>query len=441
MNQRKIVSGALIVVCLLLLTMITIRKSNNTSEFPEFAEQIEEIEPNTIYGICADSYIIEEDAVKSGESLSVILGRYGISAAMVDSLVRVSADIFDVKSIRGGNNYKVFLSEDTTSQKLSHFIYEKNKIDYVVFSFEDSITVRSDSKDIISETRLAEAEISSSLWNALVDQDVSPALAMELSEIYAWSIDFFGLQKGDRLKVIFEENYVDSTKVGIGNILGAWFENNGKRYYAIPFEQDGKIKFWDENGNSLRQSLLKAPLSYSRISSTFSHSRLHPVLKIRRPHYGVDYTAPAGTPVYAIADGTVTSKSYSAQGGNTVKLKHSQGLESGYLHLQGFAKGLKVGQKVSQGELIGYVGSTGLATGPHLDFRLRKNGKPIDPLKVDSEPAEPIADEYKVHFAMVKETVLGVLDGNNEPSEILAAIRTEPAVFRRDSLAMYINGR
>ncbi|MCD7962524.1 MAG: peptidoglycan DD-metalloendopeptidase family protein [Rikenellaceae bacterium] len=441
MNKRKIVSGALAAVCLILLTVVIIRKSNYTEEYPDLTEIFsEDIPENLLYGICADSYSIQEDIVKSGESLSVILDRYGLSAVEIDSAVKASENVFNVKSIRGGNGYKAFLTQDTTA-RLSHFVYEKNKIEYVVFSFGDSITVRNDSKDIISETRVAEAEISSSLWNAMVDNDISPALAMELSEIYAWSIDFFGLQKGDKFKIVFEENYVDSIKVGIGSILGAWFVNNGKKYYAIPFELDGKIKFWDENGNSLRQNLLKAPLSYSRISSTFSHSRLHPVLKIRRPHYGVDYAAPAGTPVYAVADGTVTSRTYTSQGGNTVKIKHSQGLESGYLHLQKFANGLKVGQRVSQGELIGYVGSTGLATGPHLDFRLWKNGKPIDPLKVDTEPAEPIASEYESHFAMVKEAVLGVLEGESQPAEILAAIKSEPAIFRTDSLAMYINGR
>ena len=246
----------------------------------------------------------------------------------------------------------------------------------------------------------------------MLANDMSPALAMELSDIYAWSIDFFALQPNDKFTVIYEQRYVDTTEVGFGKIWGARFEHDGKVYYAIPFVQNGKLDYWDEKGNSLRKALLKAPLKYSRISSRFSNSRLHPVLRIRRPHHGVDYAAPSGTPVYAIGDGVVIYKGWSGGGGNTLKIKHNVGsLTSGYLHLKAYAKGISKGTRVKQGDLIGYVGATGLATGPHLDFRIWRGSTPIDPLKVPSEPDEPIKKENLAAFEKVKARIMAELDG------------------------------
>lgn len=443
MNKRKMYIAGLMLVCIILIfsvISVSVFKKSGEAGADETAEIIEEEDEETIsFGIPVDRYDLVEDVIKSGESLSVLLGRYGVSARTVDSLVRLSDGVFDLKTIRGGNNYKAYISKGDSLSSLCHFIYERNNIDYVVFSFVDSLCIRTDSREIHTVSHMGEATISSSLWNAMVEKGMSPALAMDLSDIYAWSIDFFGIQKGDNFKVVYDEKYVDTVSVGVGTIWGAWFEHNGKRYYAIPFEQDGKVKYWDENGNSLRKNLLKAPLKFSRISSKFTNSRYHPVLKIYRPHHGVDYAAPAGTPVYAVADGTITYRAYSGQGGNTIKIKHARGLESAYLHLRGYAKGISVGKRVSQGELIGYVGSTGVSTGPHLDFRLKRNGTPMDPLKVPSEPAEPIADANRTHFEMVKSTVMAVLDGDSEPEEIMAAVKMMPEQFKTDSLA--VNGR
>ena len=378
-------------------------------------------EENIRYGTDVNGYRMTEDVIRPGENLSGILARFGVSARTVDSLVRCTEGVFDLRSIRAGQQYKAFLSPDTVKQRLCHFVYERNRVDYVVFSFGDSIAVRTDSKEVRRKRCVAGATIESSLWNAMVANDLSPALAMNLSDIYAWTIDFFGLQPGDRFQVIYDEEYVDTMSIGVGRIWGAWFESGGKRFYAVPFEQDGKISYWDEQGNSLRKNLLKAPLKFSRISSRFSNSRLHPVLKIRRPHHGVDYAAPSGTPVHAVADGVVIAKGYSGGGGNTVKIRHSRGLVTGYLHLRGYAKGLAVGKRVSQGQLIGYVGATGLATGPHLDFRIWRNGQPIDPLKVPSEPAEPISEANRAQFMKVKELVFAGLDGSIPADSIALA--------------------
>ena len=253
-------------------------------------------------------------------------------------------------------------------------------------------------------------------------------LAAQMEDIYQWSIDFFGIQEGDRFTVIYDRMMVDTVEVGLGRVWGARFDHGGKSYYAIPFKQDDKIAYWDENGNSLRKALLKAPLKYSRISSRFSRARLHPIYKVYRPHLGVDYAAPAGTPVQAVADGVVIFKGWGGGGGNTLKIKHAGNLQSGYLHLRAFAKGIQQGSRVQQGQIIGYVGSTGASTGPHLDFRIWRNGTPIDPLKVPSEPAEPIKPENKSAFVYVRDRIMAELQGDSIPADrIIVQLDSLPA--------------
>ena len=240
----------------------------------------------------------------------------------------------------------------------------------------------------------------------MTDRRVNPMLAVRLSEIYAWSIDFFGLQKGDSMRVIYDELFVDSSSLGIGRIEGAYFRHAGVDFWAIPFMQDSTWDFFDEKGQSLRKAFLKAPLRYSRISSRFSNSRYHPILKIRRPHHGVDYAAPTGTPVHAIGDGLVVFKGWNTGGGNAIKIKHNGVYTTSYMHLHGYAKGLHKGSYVKQGDVIGYVGSTGLATGPHLDFRVYKNGVAIDPLKMKAPPVEPVKEENLSRFNEVRNQVM-----------------------------------
>ena len=255
-----------------------------------------EPEPEKRYGIVLGNHYIEEGEIRPGENLGVILGRYGIGPSRVDSLVRVSEGVFNIRSIRAGQKYYAFLTPDSLDRRLDHFVYPRNNIDYVVFNFLDSLSIRLDSLPVRTERRIAEGAIESSLWNAMVGGGHSPALAMELEDMYGWTIDFFGLQKGDAFRVIYEERFVDTLSIDHGRLWGAWFEHNGKRHYAIPFDQGGKTTYWDEAGNSLRRNVLMAPMkSYSRISSRFSHARLHPILRIRRPHHGVDYAAPSGT--------------------------------------------------------------------------------------------------------------------------------------------------
>lgn len=354
------------------------------------------------YGLPIDSFRIDTCVVKSGETLGGMLNRLGATRNQIAGITLLPSTEFDVRSIRPGKTYYALFQTDTTGiEQLCYYIYIASIREAVVLHLTDSMHVEYIEKPIISQNRTAEVVIESSLWNAMVGNDLPVELAIELSDIYAWTIDFFGLQKGDSIRVYYEEQYVDSTRIGIGRIYAADFYHARQWQEAYWFE-DGKIaNYFDAEGNSLRKAFLKAPLNYKRISSKFTYARKHPIYKVVRPHTGVDYAAPMGTPVVSIGDGVVTMKQYKGGGGHTVKIKHNSTYTSAYLHLSKYAKGLAVGKRVKQGDVIGYVGSSGASTGPHLDFRVWKNGTPIDPLKMKSPPAEPIPTQYKDTFATV----------------------------------------
>ncbi|MDE7123776.1 MAG: peptidoglycan DD-metalloendopeptidase family protein [Alistipes sp.] len=375
---------------------------------------------NLLYGIDADLYRTEEGEIAPGETLGKILARYGVSAAAVDRLDRAARDEFPLRNIRAGRKYTVFIHEDSLhAPHLDYLVYESSVTDYVVFGLHgDSVSIRRDAKPATVRRTKKSAVIESSLWGAIMKEKLPYALAAEIEEIYQWSISFFDIQKGDRFTVVYDERLIDdSVSVGIGRVWGAKFTQGGKEIYAIPFRQGGKIQYWEADGKSLRKQMLKAPLKYTRISSKFSYARLHPVHKVYRPHTGVDFAAPKGTPVHAVADGVVIFKGWGGGGGNTLKIKHANNMQTGYLHLSGFAKGIAQGTRVQQGQLIGYVGSTGTSTGPHLDYRVWKGGKPINPLAIPSEPSEPIAEENRALFEYVRDRIVAELDGEVADAE------------------------
>jgi murein DD-endopeptidase MepM/ murein hydrolase activator NlpD len=243
----------------------------------------------------------------------------------------------------------------------------------------------------------------------MISGGLHPTLAVELSNIFAWTVDFFGLQKGDSFKVIYEELFIDDKSLGAGRIFGAQFTWAGKTTMAIPFIQEGRESFFDSDGTSLRKAFLKAPLQFSRISGRFSSSRFHPILRIRRPHYGVDYAAPIGTPVVAIGDGRVVSAETENGSGKIVRIVHNSVYTTAYLHLSRFDEDIFPGAFVKQGDIIGYVGSSGLSTGPHLDFRFYMNGSPVDPLSIEAPPVEPVLEENRGKFEINKKVVESLL--------------------------------
>jgi len=243
----------------------------------------------------------------------------------------------------------------------------------------------------------------------MVNSGLNKSLVFDLSNIFAWTVDFFGLQKGDNFKVIYEEFFIDGNSLGTGRIYGAQFNRAGSSITAIPFIQDGKESFFDNEGNSLRKAFLKAPLQFSRISSHFSSARMHPILRIVRPHYGVDYAAPVGTPVHSVGDGRITAMTNEGASGRMVRIQHNSVYATAYLHLSRFGPGISPGVFVKQGDIIGYVGNSGLSTGPHLDFRFYQNGSPVDPLKVDAPTVEPVSEANKVAFEKIKTVALSLL--------------------------------
>lgn len=368
---------------------------------------------NIQFGINADDYTVERKTVQSGESWSKILDSYGIGHRKVLRLDELTREICPLRQIRAGNRYTTFTRQDSVSVQLDHLVYEKNMVDYVVFSFVgDSVAVREGKRDVTIKRQKRTAVINNSLWGAIMEAKLPYSLAAEMEDIYQWTIDFFGIQVKDSFTVIYDEKFIDTMSIGVGRIWGAKFVHRGKEIYAIPFEQNGVVQYWEEDGGSLRKQLLKAPLKFTRISSKFSNARLHPVTRKVRPHHGVDYAAPTGTPVYSVADGVIVSKGYNGAAGHMIKVKHPGNLMSGYLHLSRYAKGISVGTRVSQGQVIGYVGSTGRSTGPHLDFRLWKNGTAIDPLKVPQKPAEPISKANREKFEKVRFRVVAELNGD-----------------------------
>lgn len=413
---------------LILIALVATIACNRVPEIPE--DEAEAAPCNMVYGIDADSYRTEVGEINTGETLGKILGNYGVSPATIDRLDRTTADVFPLKNIRAGHKYMAFIHEDSlNTPHLDYLAYERNITEYVVFGFQgDSVSVTLGEKPCTVRRIKKSAEITSSLWGAIMREKLPYALAAEMEDIYQWTVDFFGIQPGDRFTVIYEERFIDdSVSVGIGRVWGAKFLHGGKEYYAIPFKQGKKAQYWEYDGASLRKQMLKAPLKFTRISSKFSNSRLHPVYKIYRPHHGVDYAAPKGTPVHAVADGVVSSKGWGGGGGNTLKIKHAGNLMTGYLHLSGYAKGISQGSRVSQGQLIGYVGSTGASTGPHLDYRVWRNGSPINPLSIPQEPAEPIAKENRAQFEYIRDRIAAELNGD---------VRDEDRITRLDSLNM-----
>ena len=364
------------------------------------------------YGIPADRYRVQYGIVQPRQNLGSILGEHGVSTGTVHHLGEKARGVFDVRRIRSGQAYALFFSKHDSLAPPRFFVYEEDPKSYIVFDLRGDLAVSRGQNPAEWRTQTVKGQVESSLWVAMQRCEASPQLAIVLSHIFGWTIDFFGLQKQDEFRVIYEQEFVDGKALDNFHILAASFRASDSTYYAIPFVQDGEELYYNERGNSLEGAFLKAPLDFYRISSRFTNSRYHPVLKRYRAHHGVDYAAPAGTPVYAIGSGKVIAKAYQANGGgNYVKIKHNGTYTTTYMHLSRFAKGLKVGSTVKQKEIIGYVGSTGLSTGPHLDFRVYENGRPINPLTIKSQPKKLISEANRAAFSQVCDSLVLKLKG------------------------------
>ena len=359
------------------------------------------------FGFTLNDYTVKRDTVKSGDSFGSILEDNNLFYPQIYNIVQKAKKVFDVRRINIGKPYSILSSKDSLETP-QVFIYQPNLIDYVVVSLTDSLWAEKKSKAVKLVEFEAEGVITSSLSETMEEKKLSPLLSNELSEIYAWTIDFFRLEKGDNFKVIYSSKFVDdSISVGLNRIHSAYFEHRGKPFYAIEFETDpkrGLVEYFDENGKNLRRAFLRAPVQFSRISSRYNLKRKIAFYGRIRPHRGTDFAAPRGTPIRATASGTVTKSSYTRSNGNYVKIKHNGTYSTQYLHMD--KRGVKVGQFVNQGDYIGTVGMTGNTSGPHVCYRFWKNGKQVDPLRQKLPEAKPISKElkekYLVHMGPVK---------------------------------------
>lgn len=349
------------------------------------------------YGINCDALQVIKDVVQPNQNLSDILLRFDVPYSIINAVALASKDIFDVRKIKSGNPFCIIHNQDST-QKVHYFVYELNPVDYVVFALDEPIQVYLGKKEVQNRKKSVSGFIESSLWQTLSEQRLDMELAFKLAEIYAWTIDFYHLQKGDSFRAIYEERIINGKPIGIGRIMAARFKHKDKDFYAFCFEQDSCGSYFDQYGNSLQKAFLKAPIRYSRISSGFSKRRLHPILKRYKAHFGIDYVAKTGTPIMSTGDGVVLKAGYDKSNGKCVKIRHNNIYTTQYLHMSKFAKGIKPGVEVKQGDIIGYVGSTGLATGAHLCYRFWKNGKQVDPFKEDIPSVEPVKEEYIQQF-------------------------------------------
>ena len=368
-------------------------------------EKLPPLPIETLYDIPIDSFKVVKSTVKRNQFFSDMLYPRHVPYAVIERLVALAKPTWDIRSMRAGKPYVVFMSKDSIS-KAQVLVYERNKVDYVVFDMRDSLRVSFRKKPSCTVRKSASGVINSSLYLTLTSQGLNPILANKMAEIYAWTIDFYRIQKGDRFKVIYDELQVEGEAVGIEHISSAVFQHRAKDYHAIYFEQDGQGDYYDQNTRGLKRAFLKAPVKYSRISSRYTMKRFHPVQKRWKAHLGTDYAAPKGTPIMSTANGVVVDARYTSANGNFVKVKHNGTYTTQYLHMSKIKSGIRRGSKVSQGDVIGYVGSTGLATGPHVCYRFWKNGKQVDALKQKLPQSDPIEKRNRASFNRVKLKVL-----------------------------------
>jgi len=369
---------------------------------------IEPIPEKKLFGITVDSMVIIEEKVRRNQNLAEILSSYNIPAEDIHQISKKSKDVFDVRKIGINKKYTVICQPDSfkTARCL---VYEPNKVDYVVFDFKDSITVYKGQRAIDTVVRTMAGVIKTSLYVDMLELGASPQLVNELVDVFGWQIDFFRIQKNDLFKIIYEETLVEGEAVGLGKIIGGYFQHFENDYYAINYNQGKGEDFFDEEGHSLRKAFLRAPIEYTRISSRYSGRRYHPVLKRYKSHLGTDYVAPRGTPIRAVGDGIVEKAQYNKYNGNYVKIKHNSTYSTQYLHMVKIASGIRPGKKVKKGQTVGYVRSTGLATGNHVCYRFWKNGRQVDPLKVKIPPSQPIAEENLDGYFQVRDAIIEYL--------------------------------
>ena len=407
MNLKKY--GWIVLAAIFIIIIISaLLPSKGTLKILDNEGPLDEASPKFYLSLPADTLRFEDHTIDSGESFGALLRKRGISTAHIYQIAAAVEPVFNVRKIRAG--VKIKFATGDSSLYPSYFIYPESTYEYYIISLQsDSIYAKKVEKERSVRRRQISGTIEDALYLSVNSAGGTNALAMSLVEVYAWTIDFFRLQKGDAFSVIYEEEYVDDTTyVGLKRIVGANLTHIGNEFYAFPYENElGLNDYYDEEGRSLRKTFLRAPLNFTRISSRYSGNRFHPVQKRWKAHLGTDYAAPTGTPIMSTADGVIIAASYTSANGNYVKVRHNSIYTTQYLHMSKIKPGIKNGVRVKQGDIIGYVGSTGLATGPHVCYRFWVNGKQVDPYKQKLPDAEPLEsdrmDAYKSYMTSLKQ--------------------------------------
>lgn len=401
----------LFLIALALLFILSNLSNKNSQSDNNFTEEV--AEPKYEYGILVDSFHVTKDHVKAGQTFGEIMYYNHIDHPKIDQIVNKAKGVFDFRRLQVDKEYTVISTKDSI-KKACYFIYKETPISYIVVDLINGIDVYRGEKEIITKLTLSTGEINYSLSESVVKLGVSEKVSIKLSEIYAWTIDFFKIQKGDAFKVYYENNYVDSicseNYIGIGKILASEFTHNNKKFYAFYYKENENYgEYFDEEGRTLRKAFLQAPLDFYRISSRFSRNRKHPVTGQWKGHFGTDYAAPKGTPIMTTASGTIQVAGYTKNNGNFVKVRHNGTYTTQYLHMSKIKPGIKKGVYVKQGEILGYVGSTGLATGPHVCYRFWKNGLQVDPYTQNLPPGDPIKENNREDYFNVKDSLINIL--------------------------------
>lgn len=369
----------------------------------------EKVEPVFLHGLVVNNLHIVEDEIKKDQRFAELFSGYHVSPKVVQQLNVLPRKVYDFRKISSHKKYTLLVEHDSL-KTVRALVYEPNAIDYVIFHMKDSLWVETCQREVDTVHRNVSGRIETTLSHTIEAMNISHDLTNKFVDIFAWQVDFQRLQKGDQFKLIYEEMLVEDKPIGVGKILGVYFEHSQSGYYAFPFDQGDGADYFDDEGNSLRKALLRYPIEFTRISSRYSKNRFHPVVKVFRPHLGTDFAAPTGTPIRSVGDGIVEEAQYKTNNGNYVKIRHNGTYTTGYLHMSKIASGITPGTRVRQGQTIGYVGSTGLATGPHLCYRFWKNGVQIDALRVDLPPSQPVKSDLFPAFEKVKEDLIKRLE-------------------------------
>jgi len=399
--------GILVMGTALLFMLTNINKDKKSVEMLEVTQEI--VESSYEYNILVDSFNVIKGSVKRGQTMGEILYLNHIDHFEINKIVKKSKGIFDVRRVNTGKKYTVICATDST-KKAQYFIYEIDATNYVVFDLRGEIDVYKGKKPVTVKLKTASGIIKSSLWLTMEEQKLSPKLTAELSTIYAWTIDFFKIQKNDGFRVYYEDKYIDGEYIGIGRLLAAEFTHKGQDFYSFYYKENENFgDYYDDEGKTLRKAFLMAPVDYKRISSRYSKRRKHPVTGRWKGHFGTDYAAERGTPIWSTANGTIIAASYTKNNGNYVKVRHNGTYTTQYLHMSKIKPGIRKGVYVKQGDIIGYVGSTGLATGPHVCYRFWKNDKQVDPFKQKLPPGDPIKKENREDYMLAKDSLMQIL--------------------------------